>query len=68
MNSDELLKVDILRMDIISLVGIVAIFIDFVIGGIAISLETPNILSAIVLVFVVHIFGLFGMLNAIVIE
>lgn len=68
MTDDELLKVDILRMDIISLVGTVAIFIDFVIGGIAISLETPNILSAIVLVFVVHIFGLFGMLNAIVIE
>ena len=68
MTNDELLKVDILRMDIISLVGTVAIFIDFVIGGIAISLETPNILSAIVLVFVVHIFGLFGMLNAIVIE
>ena len=55
MTDDELLKVDILRMDIISLVGTVAIFIDFVIGGIAISLETPNILSAIVLVFVVHI-------------
>ena len=68
MTDDELLKVDILRMDIISLVGTVAIFIDFVIGGIAISLETPNILSTIVLVFVVHIFGLFGMLNAIVIE
>jgi hypothetical protein len=36
MNSDELLKVDILRMKIIGLVGIVAILIDFVIGEIAI--------------------------------
>lgn len=70
MNSDELLKVDILRMDIIGFVGTAVIFIDFVIGGIAASLETPNtnILSAMVLVFVVHIFSLFGMLNAIVIE
>lgn len=68
MTDDELLKVDILRMDIISLVGTVAIFIDFVIGGIAISLGNPNILSAMVLIFVVHIFSLFGMLNAIVIE
>lgn len=68
MNSDELLKVDILRMNIIGSVGITVIFIDFVIGGIAISLGTPNILYAMVLVFVVHIFSLFGMLNAIAIE
>lgn len=68
MNSDELLKVDILRMNIIGLVGIVAIFIDFIIGEIAISLGTPNILSAIFLVFVVHIFSLVEMLNAIVNE
>lgn len=68
MNSDELLKVDILRMNIIGLVGIVAIFIDFVIGEIAISLGAPNILSVMVLVFVVHIFSLVEMLNAIVNE
>ena len=68
MNSDELLKIDILRMDIIDLVGTVTIFIDFVIGGIVASLEAPNILSAMLLVFVVHVFSIFGMLNAIVIE
>lgn len=68
MNSDELLKIDMLRMDIIGSVGTVAIFIDCVIGGIALLFETPNVLSAMVLVFVIHIFSLFGMLNAIVIE
>ena len=68
MNSDELLKVDILRMDIIGLVGTVTAFIDFVIGGIAASLGNSNILSAMVLVFVVHVFSMVGMLNAIVIE